>query len=45
MERFLREFDLEWKFQVIEGIDATFHLSSVDIRVTLAEIYKDIEFP
>lgn len=45
VERFLRETDMDWKLQVIEGLDATLALSSVDASITLAEIYEDIEFP
>lgn len=45
VERFLRESDVEWKLQVIEGLSETLYLPAVDSMIALADIYEEIDFP
>ncbi len=35
---------MEWVFEVIEGMDATLGLTSVDCSIPLAEIYSKVSW-
>ena len=45
VETFLRGRDGAWTFTPFSGLDATLLLSTVDIRIPLAEIYTGVTFP
>ena len=44
VETYHRRDDGTWLFSWVEGLDAVLHVRSVDVRVPLAEIYRDVIF-
>lgn len=40
-----RRHDGQWVLKFIDGLDAVFALATVPVRVPLADIYRDIDFP
>ena len=39
-----RREDGGWLFDFAKGLDAVLHVRSIDVRVPLAEIYRDVTF-
>ena len=43
VERFVRQDDGNWLLTILKGVDAVLEFASLDVSLTLAEIYEDIE--
>lgn len=44
VERFLRQDDGNWLLTILKGPDAILEFASLDVSLTLSEIYEDVEF-
>lgn len=44
VERFVRQDDGDWLLTVLKGPEAILKFASIDVSLTLSEIYVDIEF-
>ena len=44
VERFVRQDDGDWLLTVLKGSEAVLTFASIDVSLTLSEIYEDIEF-
>jgi Uma2 family endonuclease len=44
VERFLRQDDGKWLLTILKGPDAVLEFASLDVSLTLSEIYEDVEF-
>jgi Uma2 family endonuclease len=44
VERFVRQDDGDWLLTVLKGPEAILKFASIDVSLTLSEIYEDIEF-
>ena len=45
IERFVRQDDGAWTLTIVRGPEAEFALATVPARISLADIYRGIEFP
>jgi Uma2 family endonuclease len=45
LEHFTRQPEDAWLLRVVEGLDATLHIASLDCAIPLSEIYRLIDFP
>jgi Uma2 family endonuclease len=45
VEHFIRQPGKLWAFDLLEGLEAMLLLESIDCRLSLAQIYQDVEFP
>lgn len=45
VEQYSRQADGQWRFQVFSGLAAVITLATLDVRLSLAEIYDRVEFP
>lgn len=45
VERFVRQDGGDWLLTVLKGPEAVLKFASIDVSLTLSEIYEDIEFP
>lgn len=44
VERFLRQDDGNWLLTILKGADAVLEFASINVSLTLSEIYEDVEF-
>lgn len=44
VERFVRQADGDWLLTVLKGPEAVLKIASLDVSLTLSDIYEDIEF-
>ena len=44
VETYLRQFDGSWRYQSVEGLQASVALQSVGIEVPLREIYRGVTY-
>lgn len=44
VERFVRQDDGDWLLTVLKGPEAVLKFASLDVSLTLSDIYEDIEF-
>ena len=44
VERFARRDDGTWVLTVLQGMDAVLQFESIEAELTLAEIYRDVDF-
>lgn len=45
LEHFTRQPEDAWLLRVVEGLDATLHIASLDCAIPLSEIYRLVNFP
>lgn len=45
IEHFIRQADDNWLARLIEGLDASLHIASLDCTLKLSEIYRLVNFP
>ena len=45
VERFVRQDDGTWNLAVFKGLDAELELLSVNVKLALSTVYKDVTFP
>jgi hypothetical protein len=44
VERFARRDDGTWVLTVLQGMDAVLRFESIEAELTLADIYRDVDF-
>ena len=44
VEKFVRQADGKWLMTIFDGLDTNLQLSSVNIELTLAQVYEDVVF-
>jgi Uma2 family endonuclease len=44
VERFVRQDDGDWLLTVLKGPEAVLKFASLDVSLTMSDIYEDIEF-
>ncbi|MEL7068521.1 MAG: Uma2 family endonuclease [Cyanobacteria bacterium J06581_3] len=44
VEHYVKQGENQWLLTEYSGLDATFHLSSVDIEIALSDLYENVEF-
>jgi Uma2 family endonuclease len=45
VEHFVRQPGKLWAFEILEGLEEVLSLESIDGRLSLAQIYQDVDFP
>jgi hypothetical protein len=45
IEHFRRQASSEWRYLLVDGLETSLHLQSIDCTLQLAEVYDRIVFP